>query len=97
MSVNPIVGEEKMSELVSEFWPVQPEPGSVADQLIKKGEARGEARGEISATIKTIRVLQSILGVAQSRDEEMADKDLAALEVMIEELRERISSRLAGQ
>lgn len=41
MSVNPVVGEEKMSELVSEFWPVQPEPGSVADQLLKKGEARG--------------------------------------------------------
>ena len=31
MSVNPVVGEEKMSELVSEFWPVQPEPGSVAE------------------------------------------------------------------
>jgi hypothetical protein len=42
MSVNPAVGEEKMNELVSEFWPVQPEPGSVADQLIKNGEAKGE-------------------------------------------------------
>ncbi len=46
MSVNPVLGEEKMNELLSEFWPVQPEPGSVADQLIKKGEARGEARGK---------------------------------------------------
>ena len=45
-----VLGEEKMIDLVSEFWPVQPEPGSVADQLIKKGEAIGiaigEARGE---------------------------------------------------
>jgi hypothetical protein len=101
MSVNPVVGEEKMSELVSEFWPVQPEPGSVADQLIKKGEARGEERGEaqgkVSASIKTVRILQSILGVTQSSDDEMAGKDLTALDVMIDDLRERISSRLAGQ
>ncbi|MCU0720156.1 MAG: hypothetical protein MUC83_10675 [Pirellula sp.] len=90
-----------MSELVSEFWPVQPEPGSVADQLIKKGEARGEALGETRGKSEerrnTIRILQSILGVAQSSDEEMAGKDLAALEVMIDELRDRISSRMAGQ
>ena len=46
---------------------------------------------------KTIRILKSILGVTQSTDEEMASKDLAALEVMIDELRDRISSRLAGQ
>lgn len=46
---------------------------------------------------KTIRILQSILGVTQSTDEEVTGKDLAALEVMIEELRERISSRLAGK
>jgi hypothetical protein len=56
MSVNPVIGEEKMKELVSEFWPVQPEPGSVADQLIKKGEARGiaigEARGEARGIAK---------------------------------------------
>ncbi|MFN7875999.1 MAG: hypothetical protein ACK5PB_11815 [Pirellula sp.] len=48
-----------MSELVSEFWPVQPEPGSVADHFIKKGEARGEARGKLSASIKTVRIASS--------------------------------------
>jgi hypothetical protein len=45
MSVSRNVKGETMSELVSEFWSVQREPGSVADQLIKKGETRGEARG----------------------------------------------------
>lgn len=93
MSVNPVVGEEKMSELVSEFWPVQPELGSVADQLIKKGEAQGK----ISASIKTVRILQSILGVTESSDEEMAGKDLADLEAMIETLRMQICSRPSGQ
>ena len=46
MSVNPIIGEEKLDELANEFWPVQPEPGSVADQLLKKGQDRGEKIGE---------------------------------------------------
>jgi hypothetical protein len=109
MSVNPVVGEEKMNELVTEFWPVQPEPGSVADQLIKKGEARGEARGEVRgeargeargialgevrASIKTIRILQSILGDSESPDEAFAGKSLAELERIIETLRAKIGNR----
>jgi predicted transposase/invertase (TIGR01784 family) len=52
MSVSPVVGEEKMKDLLSEFWPVQPEPGSVADQLIKKGEARGIAIGEAIGEVR---------------------------------------------
>jgi predicted transposase YdaD len=105
MSVNPSVGEEKMNELVSEFWPVQPEPGSVADQLIKKGEARGialgeargialgEARGIARASANTIRILQSILGLPESSDNDFADKSLAELQSMIARLREQISNR----
>ena len=89
MSVNPVVGEEKMNELVSEFWPVQPEPGSVADQLIKKGEARGEAR----ANANTIRILQSILGIAESTDEERTGKSLSELQATIETLRKQICNR----
>jgi predicted transposase/invertase (TIGR01784 family) len=93
MSVNPVVGEEKMSELVSEFWPVQPEPGSVADQLLKKGEARGEARGEAKERRRTVRILQSILGEAESTDEELAGKRLEDLDAIIEALRKQIGSR----
>jgi hypothetical protein len=99
MSVNPVLGEEKMKDLVSEFWPVQPEPGSVADQLIKKGEAIGivigEARGEARASEKTIRMLQSILGLPESSDEEFADKDLSELNAMIDALRVQIVNRTA--
>ena len=100
-----------MSELVSEFWPVQPEPGSVADQLIKKGEARAEARGEARGitigetrgiTIgearekgNTIRILQSILGLAESPDEDLAGKKLEELQAMIDDLRQQVSQRPA--
>jgi predicted transposase YdaD len=106
MSVSRNVKEETMSELVSEFWPVQPEPGSVADQLIKKGEARGEARGEAigealesgergeaRASANTIRMLQSLLGVPESSNEELSVKSLEELQATIEKLRQQLSSR----
>jgi hypothetical protein len=103
MEDSKMVGEEKMKDLVSEFWPVQPEPGSVADQLIKKGEAigiaigeaRGEAKGEARASAKTIRMLQSILGLPESSDEEFAGKDLSQLNAMIDALRVQIVNRSA--
>jgi hypothetical protein len=101
MSVNPILGEEKMSELATEFWPVQPEPGSVADQLIKKGEARGEKRGEKRGEARgqarekrnTIRILQSILSIPQSTDTELSDKKLEELQVTIEQLQQMIMNQ----
>ncbi|MBU6238164.1 MAG: hypothetical protein KGQ51_10055, partial [Planctomycetes bacterium] len=99
MSVNPVVGEEKMKDLVSEFWPVQPEPGSVADQLIKKGEAIGEARGEARGKAlekwNTIRTLQSILGLPESTDEDLNVKDLSELNAMIDAIRKQIVNRSA--
>ncbi|MFY8199456.1 MAG: hypothetical protein ACOVLE_02205 [Pirellula staleyi] len=102
MSVNPVLGEEKMNELVSEFWPVQPEPGSVADQLIKKGEARGEAKGEAKGEARglaqgianTIRTLQTILGIPQSSDEQLAGKSTDELQAAIESLQQQIARRL---
>lgn len=94
MSVNPIVGEEKLDEMVTEFWPVQPEPGSIADQLLKKGEARGEARGKALEKLNTIRTLQSILGQPQSSDEELSDKGLEDLHAVIESLQQQIAGRL---
>lgn len=88
-SVNPTIGEEKMKDFITEFWPVQPEPGSVMDQLLKKSEARGEARGYI----KTIRILESILGETESPEEAFDGLGLADLEAMIEALRKKVTSR----
>ncbi len=98
MSVNSVVGEEKMNELVTEFWPVQTEPGSVADQLLKKGEVRGEARGEARGQAKervnTIRTLQSIVGSKQTSVEELSSQSLDELQAMIDSLQQQIASRL---
>ncbi len=94
MSVNPVLGEEKMNELVSEFWPVQPEPGSIADQLIKKGEARGVASGIAQEKANTIRTLQTILGIPQSSDEQLIGKSAEALQAAIESLQQQIARRL---
>jgi len=109
MSVNPIIGDEKVNELATEFWPVKPEPGSVADRLIKKGEARGEARGkaigealgetrgkaigEAHEKANTIRILQSILNTPQSTDQELSDKTLDELQATIEALQQQIFNR----
>lgn len=97
ISVNPSIGEEKMDEIATKFWPVKPEPGSVADQLIKKGEkqgeARGETRGEARASANTIRMLQAILGVTESTDDELAGKDLDELKQIIESLRVQVVHR----
>ena len=101
MSVNPALGEERINELASEFWPVKPEPGSIADQLIKKGEARGEvrgeargeARGERSGEMRLIRTLQSILHVPLSSDDELVGKGLEELRSISESHQQQILSR----
>lgn len=88
MSVNPVIGEEKFNELVNEFWPVKPEAGSVADQLIRKGEARGRA--------DTIRILQSIGGFPQSTAAELEGKSLEELQAVIESLQQQIMENRGG-
>jgi predicted transposase YdaD len=94
MSVNPVLGEKEMNDLVSEFWPVQPEPGSVADQLIKKGEARGRAQGRAQGTANTIRTLQTILGIPPSSDEQLSGSSPEELLASIESLQQQIARRL---
>ncbi len=93
MSVNPGIGEQELNEMVDEFWPVKPEPGSVADQLLKKGEAKGEARGKTLEKMNTVRILQSILGVPQSSDDELSGMNLEQLQTTIESMQQQILQR----
>ena len=96
MSVNPIVGENEVQGIFAEFWPVKPEPGSVADQLLTKGrqEGRKEGRqeGEIKGEIRLIRTLESILGV-ESEATDLSGKSLEELQKITESLQDRIHRR----
>jgi hypothetical protein len=101
MSVNPVVGEQQLDEMIHEFWPVKPEPGSVADQLLKqgeakgeaKGEARGEAKGEAKGLAAGIRALQSVLGVTHLSDAELAAMSVAELQAELESMQRLNSNR----
>ncbi|MCU0721513.1 MAG: Rpn family recombination-promoting nuclease/putative transposase, partial [Pirellula sp.] len=89
MSVNPVVGEKEMQGIFSEFWPVKPEPGSVADQLLSKGRQEGrqegQEKGEKKGEIKLIRTLESILGVSGEATD-LSDKSLEELQRITESL-----------
>ena len=83
----------KINEVVSDCWAVQPEPGSVADQLIKKGEARGEARGEVRGEIRLIHSLQSILRIPQTSNDQFLGMSLEHLRSIAEVLQQQILDR----
>ena len=92
MSVNPVVGEKEIQGIFSEFWPVKPEPGSVADQLLSKGRQEGRQEGQKEGEIKLIRTLESILGVSGEATD-LSDKSLEELQQITESLQERIKQR----
>ncbi|XZE33476.1 Rpn family recombination-promoting nuclease/putative transposase [Pirellulaceae bacterium SH501] len=92
MSVNPIVGENEVQGIFAEFWPVKPEPGSVADQLLTKGRQEGRQEGEIKGEIKLIRTLESILGL-ESEATDLSGKSLEELQEITESLQDRIHRR----
>lgn len=93
MSVNPILGEQQIDELVREFWPVQPEPGSVADQLLRQGEARGEVLGEARGLTAGIRALQEILGVPVATETQLTQRSVEELRTELESLQLQIARR----
>ena len=93
MSVNPVVGESELQGVFAEFWPVKPEPGSVADQLLAKGrrEGRHEGRqeGRQEGEIKLIRTLESILGIEQQATD-LSNMTLEELQRITESLQARV-------
>ncbi|MBL8889967.1 MAG: hypothetical protein JNL67_08310, partial [Planctomycetaceae bacterium] len=54
---------------------------------------RGITLGEKRASIKMIRMLQSILEIPESTDEEFADKSVTELEAIIATLQMKVSNR----
>jgi hypothetical protein len=92
MSVNPVVGENEIQGIFSEFWPVKPEPGSIADQLLSKGRQEGRQEGQKEGEIKLIRTLESIFGVSGEATD-LSDKSLDELQRITESLQDCINQR----
>jgi predicted transposase/invertase (TIGR01784 family) len=100
MSVNPAVGENEVQGIFAEFWPVKPEPGSVADQLLTKGRQEGRQEGRVEGRlegrqegeIKLIRTLESILGIGPA-ETDLSEKTLEELQRITESLQDRIQRR----
>ncbi len=94
MSVNPEVGEEKVDNLFYEFWPVQPEPGSVADQLLTRGRQEGrEEAFEEGILIGRILTLEEILDRPLTPKSELEKQTPEALNLLVQKLQQDLRNR----
>lgn len=80
---------ETLTMTVQKIFPTQIEPGSIADQLLKKGREEGREEGEI----KLIQTLQAILGVPVSDVTALQGQSLEELRTIAEDLRNKIQRR----
>jgi predicted transposase YdaD len=88
---------ETLTMTVQKIFPTQIEPGSIADQLLKKGREEGREEGceegEIKGEIKLIQTLQAILGVPVSDVTALQGQSLEQLRTIAEDLRNKIQRR----
>lgn len=64
---------------------------------IKEGEIKGEAKGELKGAIKTIQILENLLGLSLSSESELAGKSLQQLQAITSDLQSKIHNRTHGQ
>jgi flagellar biosynthesis/type III secretory pathway protein FliH len=76
---------------VQKIFPTQIEPGSIADQLLKKGREEGREEGELFGRIRT---LQSLLSLPRSTDEELRSHSQTDLESLATELQSQLRLRM---
>ena len=74
---------------IEKIFPMQYEPGSIADQYIKKGRQEGLKEGEIHL----IQTLQEILGFPVSDGATLEDRSLEELQAITGELRQQFRDR----
>ncbi|MFN7732038.1 MAG: hypothetical protein ACK5OB_09045, partial [Pirellula sp.] len=92
---------------VQKIFPTQIEPGSIADQLLKRGREEGREEGfeqgreegleqgrEQGELFGRIRTLQSLLNATRSTDEELRSHSQADLEALASELQAQLRQRM---
>jgi predicted transposase YdaD len=88
-AVSPLIPLEVLEMTIEKIFPAQYEPGSIADQYIKKGRQEGLKEGEIHL----IQTLQEILVLPLSDGATLEDRSLEELQAITGELRQQFRDR----
>jgi len=88
-AVSPSIPLEVLEMTIEKIFPMQYEPGSIADQYIKKGRQEGLKEGEIHL----IQTLQEILVLPLSDGATLEDRSLEELQAITGELRQQFRDR----
>lgn len=78
---------------IQKKFPTQIEPGSIADEYMKKGRQEGKQEGLKEGQIQLIQTLQEILGLPLSDASTFQDRSLGQLQAITAELRQQVRER----
>jgi predicted transposase YdaD len=84
---------ETLSMTIQKLFQTQIEPGSIADQYMKKGRQEGRQEGRKEGEIQLIQTLQEILGIPTSDASSFQDLGLEQLQAITAGLRQQIRDR----
>jgi len=104
-TVSPSIPMETLAMTIQKIFPTQIEPGSIADEYIKKGrlegiqegrqegKQEGKQEGLKEGQIQLIQTLQEILGLPLSDASTFQDRSLDQLQAITAELRQQVRER----
>lgn len=90
MSVNRDIDAEQYKQTLASVFPVQFEPGSLADRLLTRGREEGREEGEL---IGRILLLQELLGDIPSTRSDLLMLGVDSLTTMLADLQQRLRDR----
>ncbi|MCY3006461.1 MAG: Rpn family recombination-promoting nuclease/putative transposase [Planctomycetota bacterium] len=96
-TVSPSIPMETLAMTIQKIFPTQIEPGSIADEYMKKGRQEGKQEGKQEGLkegqIQLIQTLQEILGLPLSDASTFQDRSLDQLQAITTELRQQVRER----
>ena len=96
-TVSPSIPMETLAMTIQKIFPTQIEPGSIADEYMKKGRQEGKQEGKQEGLkegqIQLIQTLQEILGLPLSDASTFQDRSLGQLQAITAELRQQVRER----
>ena len=96
-TVSPSIPMETLAMTIQKIFPTQIEPGSIADEYMKKGRQEGKQEGKQEGLkegqIQLIQTLQEILGLPLSDASTFQDRSLDQMQAITAELRQQVRDR----